>query len=45
MLKPISPHTLISMAQNVALIVSSQQRIRVGNFATYLWRAVARQPP
>jgi hypothetical protein len=33
----------MSMAQNVALIASSQQRIPIGHFATYLWRAVARQ--
>jgi hypothetical protein len=31
------------MAQNVALITSSQRRIRLGHFTTYLWRAVARQ--
>ena len=43
MLKPISPHTLLNMAQNVALMVSSQRRIRVGHFTSYLWRAVARQ--
>ena len=43
MFKSISPHTLLSMAQNIALITSSQRRIRIGHFATYLWRAVARQ--
>jgi len=39
----IGPHTLLNMAQNVALIASSQRRIRLGQFASYLWRAVARQ--
>ena len=43
MFKPISPHTLLNMAQNVALIASSQRRIRVGHFTTYLWRAIAKQ--
>ncbi|MFQ6040428.1 MAG: hypothetical protein ACE5PV_06185 [Candidatus Poribacteria bacterium] len=43
MFKPISPHALLDIAQNIALMVSSQRRIRVGHFASYLWRAVARQ--
>lgn len=39
----IGPHALFDMMQNVALIASSQRRIRIGHFASYLWRGVARQ--
>jgi len=39
----IGPHTLLGLAQDVALMASSQRRTRVGHFASYLWQAVARQ--
>ena len=39
----IGPHTLLGLAQDVALMVASQRRTRIGHFASYLWQAVARQ--
>ncbi len=45
MFKPtgIGPHTLLGLAQDVALMAASQRRTRIGHFASYLWQAVARQ--
>ena len=39
----IGPHTLLGLAQDVALMASSQRKTRIGHFASYLWQAVARQ--
>jgi len=45
MFKPtgIGPHTLLGLAQDIALMASSQRKTRIGHFASYLWQAVARQ--
>ena len=39
----IGPHILLNIAQDFALMASSQRRIRIGHFTSYLWRAISRQ--